>query len=108
MVYVQVVLGKRVDWTTIHIQSQSNMIAPLHPFVSPGRKFPHGGLGKKMASKEALNWLVVWLDTSSNNKIIDCTSIERRLMEATIKGRMVETPSMIWLTMTTRRGHISS
>ena len=32
MVYVEVVLGKRVDWITIKIQINSNMKAPLSPF----------------------------------------------------------------------------
>jgi hypothetical protein len=90
LVYSEVVLGKCMDWMTINIQSKSNMKVPFHLFVGLGRKFPHGGLGKKMASKEVPNLLVVWSSTSSNNKKAGCTSIKRRLMEATIKGRMVE------------------
>jgi hypothetical protein len=75
---------------TIHIQSQSNMTAPLEPFVSLEEKFPHGGLGKKMAIKEVPNSLVVWSNTSSDDEKTVYNSIERVLMEASIKKRMVE------------------
>jgi hypothetical protein len=37
MVYAEVVLGKRVNWMTINIQSKSNMEAPLTPFFGSGR-----------------------------------------------------------------------
>jgi hypothetical protein len=90
MVYAEVVLGKRVDWTTINIQTNSNMIAPLQAFFGLGRKLPHGGLGKKMPSKDDPNLSELWSETSIGNKKISCIHLEKRLLEATIKGRMVE------------------
>jgi hypothetical protein len=63
MVYAEVVLGKQVDWTTINIQSKSNMKAPLHLYVGSRRKFPYRGLGKKISSNEVPNLLVVWSAT---------------------------------------------
>ena len=75
---------------TIHIQSQSNMTAPLEPYVSLGEKFLHGGLGKKMAIKKVPNSLVVWSNTSSNDEKTICNSIEKVLMEVNIKRKMVE------------------
>jgi hypothetical protein len=43
MVYAEVVLGKRVDWMIIKIQTNSNMKAPLSPFFGKGRKFQMEG-----------------------------------------------------------------
>jgi hypothetical protein len=90
MVYVEVVLGKQVDQRTIEIQLMLNMIAHLELFVGLGRKYPHGVLEKKMATKEVPNPLVVWLDTSSDDEKTGCALVKRRLIEASIKGRMVE------------------
>jgi hypothetical protein len=72
MVYVKVVLKKQVDWTSINIQSKSNMKAPLHPHFGSGRKFPDGRLGKKMLSNKKPNKLVVWSATSSDDKKTGC------------------------------------
>jgi hypothetical protein len=68
MVYAEVVLTKGVNCMTINIQSKSNMKAPLHSHFGLGRKFPHGGLGKKMPSTEIPNNIVVHSATSSDNK----------------------------------------
>ena len=58
--------------------------------VNTGMKLLHGGLDKKMASKEVTTLSVMWLDISSDDEKIGCTLIERCVMEATIKGKMVE------------------
>jgi hypothetical protein len=75
---------------TIKIQPKSNMTASSKLFIGLGRKFPHGGLDKKMATKEVVNLLVVWSNTSSDDEKIGCNLLERHLIEASIKGRMVE------------------
>jgi hypothetical protein len=84
-VYAEVVFGKQVDWGTIKIQPMSNMTASLELFVDPGRKFPHGWLGKNVAMKEVPNLWVVLSNTSSDDEKIGCASIERHLIEACIK-----------------------
>jgi hypothetical protein len=89
MVYAEVVLGKRVDWMTINIQTKSNMKAPLTTFFGPGRKFPHGGLSKKMPSKSIPNDMVVYSATSSDDEKTGCTGAERRAILASIKGQVV-------------------
>jgi hypothetical protein len=66
------------------------MTAPWEPFVGLGRKFLHGRLGKKMATKEVPNLLTVWSNTSSDDERTSCDSIERHLIEASVKGRVVE------------------
>jgi hypothetical protein len=65
------------------------MITSMEQFIGRGSKFLHGRLGKKMAAKEMPNELVVWSDISSDNKHIGCNPLERRLIEANIKERMV-------------------
>jgi hypothetical protein len=85
MVYAEVVLGKKVDWMTINIQSKSNMKAPLTLFFGPGRKFPHRGLCTKMPSTSIPNDMVVHPATSSDNEKIGCTRAERRAILASIK-----------------------
>jgi hypothetical protein len=57
MVYAEVVLGKLVDWMTIHIQPKSNMKAPLQSYFPKGRKYPSTSLGKMMPSKMSENEL---------------------------------------------------
>jgi hypothetical protein len=89
MVYAEVLLGKRVDWMTINIQSKSNIKAPLTSFFGPGRKFPHGGLGKKMPSTEIPNHMVVHSETSSNDEKTGCTRAKRRTILANIKKKVV-------------------
>jgi hypothetical protein len=85
MVYAKVVLGKRVNWITSNIQSKSNLTF----YFGPERKFPHGGLGKKMPSTEIPNDMVVHSDTSSDDEKIGCTRAERRAILASIKGKVV-------------------
>jgi hypothetical protein len=89
MVYAEVVLGKRVDWMTINIQTKSNMKAPLTPFFGLGRKFPHRRLSKKMPSKSISNDMVVHSTTSCDNEKIGCTRVERCANLASIKGQVV-------------------
>ena len=54
------------------------------------REFSHRGLGKKMPIKEVVNKMVVWSDTSSDDKKIGCDPFKRCCIEATIKGKMLE------------------
>jgi hypothetical protein len=89
MVYAEVVLGKNVNWMTINIQTKSNMKVPLTSYFGLRRKFPHGGLGKKMPSTEISNDLVVHLDTSSDDKKTSCIPTEKRAILASIKGKVV-------------------
>jgi hypothetical protein len=89
MVYAEVVLGKRVNWMTINIQTKSNMKAPLTSFFGLGRKFPHGGLSKKVPSKSIPNDMVVHLATSSDDEKTSCTRVERHAILASIKGQVV-------------------
>jgi hypothetical protein len=89
MVNVEVVLGNRVDWMTINIQSKLNMKAPMTPFFGPGRKFPHGGLGKKMPSTEIPYDMVVHSATSSDDEKTGCTQAEKHAILASIKGKVV-------------------
>jgi hypothetical protein len=89
MVYAEVVLGKQVDWMTIHIQPKSNMKAPLQSYFPKGRKYPSTGLGKMMPSKTSENELDMWTASSSDDEKTGCTPAERRAIENTIKGRMV-------------------
>jgi hypothetical protein len=67
MVYAEVVLGKQVDWMTIHIQLKSNMKAPLQSYFPKGRKYPSTGLGKMMPSKTSENELDMWIASSSDD-----------------------------------------
>jgi hypothetical protein len=90
MVYAEVVLGKRVDWTTINIQTNSNMKAPLSPFFGKWRKFPNGGLTKKMPPKKSTpNDMVKHSPQSSNDENNGCTPTVRRAILDNIRGRMV-------------------
>jgi hypothetical protein len=77
MVYAEMVLEKQVDWKTIKIQPKSNMIAPKVRFIGTGRKFPHGGLGKKMPTKKVVNTMVVRFDNSSNDEHKSCEPLKR-------------------------------
>jgi hypothetical protein len=84
MVYVEVVLGKRVDWTTINIQTNSNMKAHLSPFFGKGR------LTKKMPSKTSTpNNMVNHSPSSSDDEKTDCTPTVRRAILNSIKGQVV-------------------
>jgi hypothetical protein len=90
MVYVEVVLGKRVDWMTINIQMNSNMKDPLSPFFEKIRKFPNVGLTKKMAPKKSTpNNMVEHLSQSSDDEKNGCTPAIRRAILDNIKGQMV-------------------
>jgi hypothetical protein len=90
MVYAEVVLAKRVDWMTINIQTNSNMKAPLSPFFGPGRKFPNGGLTKKMPSKKSTpNDMVDHSATSSDDEKTGCILAVRRVLLNSIKGQVV-------------------
>jgi hypothetical protein len=90
MVYAEVVLGKRVDWMTIKIQTNSNMEAPLSPFFGKGRKFPNGGLTRKVPPKNPTpNDMVVHSPTSSDDEKTGCTPVVRRALLNSIKGRVV-------------------
>jgi hypothetical protein len=90
MVYVKVVLAKKVDWMTINIQTNSNMKAPLSPFFGLGRKFLDRGLTKKMPSKKSTpNNMVDHLATSNNDEKTDCTPTVRHAILNSIKGRVV-------------------
>jgi hypothetical protein len=55
-----------------------------------GKEVPTWRVGQDLASKEVTNSLMVWSDISSDDEKIGCTLIERRIIKATIKGRMVE------------------
>ena len=81
MVYTKVVFGKAVDCRTIKIRPKSNMITSMEQFIGRGSKFLHGRLDKKMAIKEMANELVVWSDTSTDNKHIGCNPLERHLID---------------------------
>jgi hypothetical protein len=87
---LQVALGKAVDLRTIKIQPKSYMIVPIERFNPLGKKFPHGGLGKKMFKEKVDNMRVVWLDTSRDDEHIGCDPLERCQIEATIKKKMLE------------------
>jgi hypothetical protein len=89
MVYAEVELGKRVDWMTVNIQTKSKMKAPMTPFFGPGRKFPNGGLSKKMPSKSIPNDMVAHSATSNDDEKTGCTRAERRAILASIKGQVV-------------------
>jgi hypothetical protein len=89
MVYAEVVLGKQVDWMTIHIQPKSNMKALLQSYFPKERKFPTTSLGKTMPSKTSENEMETWTASSSDDEKTGCTLAERRAIEATINGRMV-------------------
>jgi hypothetical protein len=90
MVYAEVVLGKRVDWMTIKIQTNSNMKAPLSPFFGKGRKFPNGGLTRKVPPKNPTpNDMVVHSSESSDDEKNGCTPAVRRAILDNIRGRMV-------------------
>jgi hypothetical protein len=89
MVYAEVVLGKQVDWMTIHIQPKSNMKAPLQSYFPKGRKYPTTGLGKMMPSKTSENELEMWIANSSDDEKTGCTPTEWHAIETTIKGTMV-------------------
>jgi hypothetical protein len=125
MVYAEVVLGKRVDWTTINIQTNSNMKAPLSPFFGSGRKFPNGGLTMKMPSKTSTpndmveyspndmvkyspNDMVEYSPTSSNNEKTGCTPIVRRAILNSIKGRVVHNTLTEMVPMSSLRSHFFS
>ena len=86
MVYEEVVLGKRIDWMTINIQSKSNMKALLTLFFGLGRKFPRRRLCTKMPSTSIPNDMVVHSATSSDNEKIGCTRAEKLAILASIKG----------------------
>jgi hypothetical protein len=90
MVYAEVELGKVVDWKTIKIQPKSLMIAPTEQFISPGKKFTHGGLRKKMPKQEVDNTRVVWSDPLSNDEHTSCGPLERHQIEANIMEKMLE------------------
>ena len=90
MVYTEVVLGKVVDLRTIKIQSKSYMIVSIEWFNPLGKKFPHGGLGKKMFKEKVDNMKVVWLDTSRDDEHTSCDPFERCQIEATIKKKMLQ------------------
>lgn len=64
--------------------------ASMEQFNGSRRKFLHGVLDKKMATKEVLNKLVVRSDTSSDDEHTGCDLLERHLIEANIKEKMVE------------------
>jgi hypothetical protein len=90
MVYAKVVLGKRVDWMTINIQTNSNMKAPLSPIFGQGRKFPKGGLTKKIPPKKSTpNDMVEHSPESSDDKKNGCTPVVRRAILDNIRGWMV-------------------
>jgi hypothetical protein len=90
MVYAEVVLGKRVDWMTINIQTNSNMKAPLSLFFGRGRKFPKGGLTKKMPLKISTpNDMVEHEPQSSDDEKNGCTPAVRHAILDNIRGRMV-------------------
>jgi hypothetical protein len=90
MVHAEVVLGKRVDWMTIKIQTNSNMKAPLSPFFGKRRKFPNGGLTKKMPPKNSTpNNMVVHSPESSDDEKNGCTPAVRHAILDNIKGQMV-------------------
>jgi hypothetical protein len=90
MVYAEVVLGKRVDWMTINIQTNTYMKAPLSPFFGLGRKFPDGRLTKKMPSKTSTsNDMVEHSPTSRDDEKTGCTRAMRHAILANIKGRVV-------------------
>jgi hypothetical protein len=66
------------------------MKAPLSPFFGQGRKFPNGGLAKKMPSKKSTpNDMVEHSPTSSDNEKTGCTLVVRRAILANIKGQLV-------------------
>ena len=90
MVYAEVVLGKRVDWMTIKIQTNSNMNAPLSPFFGKGRKFPNGRFTKKMPPKKSTpNDMVEHSATPSDDEKTGCTLVVRRAILDNIRRRMV-------------------
>ena len=90
MVYAKCLLGKgSIGWP---IQSKSNMKAPLTLFFGLARKFPHGGLGKKMSSIEIPNNMVVYSTTSSDDEKSGWSASRRR---------WYKTPSPRWLPMRT-------
>jgi hypothetical protein len=70
--------------------TQVNMIAPTERFIGMRRKFPHGGLGKKMPTKEVANTMVMWSNTSSNVEHTNYVLFKRHQIEATIKEKMLE------------------
>jgi hypothetical protein len=90
MVYAKVELGKEVDWRTNKIQPKSLIITSTERFIPLGRKFPHGGLGKKMPKVEIDNTSVVWSNTSRDDEHMSCDLLERRQIESTIKEKMLE------------------
>jgi hypothetical protein len=90
MVYAEVVLRKRVDWMTIKIQKNSNMKAPLSPFFGKRRKFPNGGLTKKMPPKKSTpNDMVEHSAETSDDEKNGCTPAIRRAVLDNIRGQRV-------------------
>ena len=45
-VHVEVILGKRVDWSTLKGLYEKNVQVPIpkHDFIGPARLYPNGGL----------------------------------------------------------------
>ena len=66
------------------------MIAPTERFIGMRRKFPLGGLGKKMPTKEVANTMVMWLDTSSNVEHTNYGLFKKHQIKATIKEKILE------------------
>ena len=90
LVYVEVVLGKRIDWMTIKIQTNSNMKAPLSLFFGKRRKFPNGGLTMKMPPKKSTsNDMVDHSATSNDDEKTGCTPVVRRTILDNMRGWMV-------------------
>jgi hypothetical protein len=68
----------------------SNMKAPLSLFFGKGRKFPKGGLTKKMPPKKSTpNDMVEHSPKSSDDEKNGCTPAIRRAILDNIRGRMV-------------------
>jgi hypothetical protein len=65
------------------------MKALLTSYFGPGRKFPRGGLGKKMPSSEIPNNIVVHLDNSCDDEKSGCIRAKRHAILASIKGKVV-------------------
>jgi hypothetical protein len=108
MVYAEVLLGKMVDLMTINIQSKSNMKAPLTSFFGLGRKFLHGGLGKKMPSIEIPNDMVVHSATSSDDEKVVVLELRGVQYWPASRGRWYTTPSPRWLPMRPQKNHFFS
>ena len=91
MVYAEVELGKQVDWKTFKIQTNSLMKAPLSPYYRNERKYPNGGLSKKMANKPSIpNEMVNHSNTSTDDEKSGLPPAARRAFYDNIRGRNLE------------------